>query len=86
MNITFSPIISIDELEEAINLQYGISYDLRAILFHNNYSNDSFKRLYFNNDADETQEPEDSYEVNLVLGYLRDILPGHNSVLIDVSW
>lgn len=86
MDITFSPVISIDELEEAVNLQYGTSYDLRDVLFRYDYSNDSFKKLYFNADVDETWEYESFHAMNLVFGYLRDILPGHDSVLIDVSW
>ena len=52
--------------------------------------NDCYKSYYFEDDEEYTgkswQNEERIRVRNLVNAYLRDILPGHESVLIDVSW
>lgn len=52
---TIYPVIQIDELEYAVNRQYGTDLDLRKLLFSNEYSNDCMKRFWY----DEIEEFED---------------------------
>ena len=84
------PVIEIGVLEEAIYTQFNVDYDLRSILFYDDYMNDCYKSYYFADDAEykgySWQDEERIRMSNLVNAYLRDILPGHDSVLIDVSW
>lgn len=84
------PVIEIGVLEEAIYTQFNVDYDLRSILFYDDYMNDCYKSYYFADDEeykDYSWQDEDRIRMrNLVNAYLRDILPGHDSVLIDVSW
>lgn len=84
------PVIEIGVLEEAIYTQFNVNYDLRSILFYDDYMNDCYKSYYFADDEEyegySWQDEERIRMRNLVNAYLRDILPGHDSVLIDVSW
>lgn len=75
---TLYPVISANDLEHAIELQYDIHIDdIRNLLFDDDYS-DSYKSF----------DLEDEYEdeMELVRTYLKDILPDYSYVLIDVSW
>lgn len=96
MNIEYLPVINIDDLQEAIELQYGEDtfkeYELRSLLFDDYYSNDSFKR-YSWEDAPYEYRKEYSWTTeekvrleNFVAGYLADIIPNQKEALIDVSW
>ena len=86
------PVIGIDVLEDEITARFDIDVvgDLRDILFYEDYMNDCYKSYYFEDDEVYTgkswQNEEHIRIRNLVNAYLRDILPGHESVLIDVSW
>jgi hypothetical protein len=84
------PVIEIRVLEEAIYTQFNVDCELRSILFYDDYMNDCYKSYYFADDEEYKgycwQDEERIRIRNLVNAYLRDILPGHDSVLIDVSW
>ena len=96
MNIEYLPVINIDDLQEAIELQYGEDtfkeHELRSLLFGDYYVNDSFK-IYcwedapyeYNKGYSWTTEEKVRLE-NLVAGYLADIFPNQKEVLIDISW
>ena len=96
MNIEYLPVINIDDLQEAIELQYGEDtfkeHELRSLLFGACYSNDSFKRYSwedapyeYNKGYSWTTEEKVRLE-NLVAGYLADIIPNQKEVLIDIRW
>lgn len=86
MNYELRPVMDIDHLEEAIHVQYGVNWDLRTLLFDNDFVNDCFKSIYFREDVDELTWGNNYQEVNTVFGFLRDILPGYDSIVLDVSW
>ena len=86
------PVIEVGVLEDEIKAQFDIDVEgeLRNILFYEDYMNDCYKSYYFADDEEYTgkswQNEERIRVRNLVNAYLRDILPGHERVLIDVSW
>ena len=84
------PVIDVGVLEEEIYTQFDVDCDLRSILFYDDYMNDCYKSYYFADDDEyegySWQNEEHIRIRNLVNAYLRDILPDHDSVLIDVSW
>ena len=86
------PVIEVGILEDEIKAQFNIDVEgeLRNILFYEDYMNDCYKSYYFADDEEYTgkswQNEENIRIRNLVNAYLRDILPGHERVLIDVSW
>ena len=86
------PVIEVGVLEDEIKAQFDIDVEgeLRNILFYDNYMNDCYKSYYFADDEEYTGKSWQNEECirirNLVNAYLRDILPGHERVLIDVSW
>lgn len=86
------PVIEIYTLEDELKTQFGVDVagELRNILFYEDYMNDYYKSYYFEDDEVYTGKPwQDEERIrirNLVNAYLRDILPGHERVLIDVSW
>ena len=86
------PVIEIYILEEELKTQFGVDVEgeLRNILFYEDYMNDCYKSYYFADDEEYTgkswQNEERICIRNLVNAYLRDILPEHERVLIDVTW
>ena len=86
------PVIEIYVLEDELKTQFGVDVEgkQRNILFYEDYMNDCYKSYYFADDEEYTgkswQNEERIRVRNLVNAYLRDILPGHERVLIDVSW
>ena len=85
------PVIDVDVLENELKTQFDVEeYELRNILFGDDYQNDCYKSYCFADDEEYTGESwENEEEIrirNLVNAYLRDILPDYERVLIDVSW
>ena len=86
------PVIEVYVLEDELKTQFGVDVEgeLRNILFYDNYMNDCYKSYYFADDEEYTgkswQNEEHIRIRNLVNAYLRDILPEHERVLIDVTW
>lgn len=86
------PVIEVYVLEDELKTQFGVDVEgeLRNILFYEDYMNDCYKSYYFADDEEYTgkswQNEERIRIRNLVNAYLRDILPDHERVLIDVSW
>ena len=86
------PVIEIGVLEDEIKAQFDVDVEgeLRNILFYEDYMNDCYKSYYFADDEEYTgkswQNEERIRVRNLINAYLRDILPDHERVLIDVSW
>lgn len=86
------PVIEIYTLEDELKTQFDVDVagELRNILFYEDYMNDCYKSYYFEDDEVYTgkswQNEEHIRIRNLLNAHLRDILPGHERVLIDVSW
>jgi hypothetical protein len=78
--------INIYDLEQALVLQYGSEEfsDLRNILFYEDFMNDCYKKYWFDDDLNETED--NAAIINCVNAFLRDIFPDEECVLIDVSW
>lgn len=89
---TMYPVIDVTDLEDAIRIQFGVDVEgeMRNILFCDDYMNDCYKSYYFAEDEvyeyPAWQNEEHIRIRNLVNAYLRDILPGYERVLIDVTW
>ena len=84
------PVVGVEDLEKAINIQFNIDLDLRALLFDEYHFNECYKK--FNYRVCETytgeswQDEEHIRYINLVKTYLQDTLPDYNEIIIDVSW
>lgn len=92
MKIEMQPTINISALEDELKLQFDIDVEgeLSSILFYDNYMNDCYKSYYFEDDYEYTGQPWQDEErirvTNCVNAILRDLLPGKERILIDVSW
>lgn len=92
MKIEMQPTINISALEDELKLQFDIEVqgELSTILFYDDYMNDCYKSYYFEDDYEYTGQPWEEEErilvTNCVNAILRDLLPGKERVLIDVSW
>ena len=85
------PVIEVSVLEDELKTQFGVDVEgeLSNILFYSDYMNDCYKSYYFADDEEYKYSWQNEEHIrirNLVNAYLRDILPGHERVLIDVSW
>ena len=87
---TLYPVVDIEELEKAVNLQFDVELDLRELLFDDTYDNDSLKRFWYDNIEEfkgySWQDEKSIREMALVKTYLQDAIPEYGCVLIDVSW
>ena len=93
MKYEMCPVVSVYELERALILQYGANEafdELASFLFNDDYANDSYKSFYFDElDVYEGHPWQDEEEIritNCVKTFLQDTFPGHDRILIDVSW
>lgn len=92
MKIKMKPTINISALEDELKLQFDIDVEgeLSTILFYDDYMNDCYKSYYFADDYEYTGQPWEKEErirvTNCVNAILRDLLPGEDRILIDVSW
>ena len=90
MKYEMIPAISIYELEEALQKQYGFDFidnngGLRQLLFGDYYMNDCYKGL----DLEYEDWEDDEYvgfPIKTIKTFLQDIFPNHEYVLINVSW
>lgn len=90
MNIEILPVVNVDELENEINRQYDVDYDLRNMLFFDEYVNDCYKKFYYKDlevyEGKPWQDADAITRRNVVKTYLQDILPNYKCILLDVSW
>lgn len=73
-------IINCCELENALELQYGIPFDINDLL---NIDNDNYLRIYYSDDLEEENEWAD--KINLVYAFLRDAFPAYNDILVNME-
>ena len=88
---TMMPVVSADELEKAVNAQFGCEItDITNLLFGDDFHNDSYQGFWYDEMEDyhgHSWEEEDEINLrNLVRTYLQDTIPEFSRVLIDVSW
>ena len=95
MKYEIIPVVAAEELREALELQFGPNVmgdeDFMAnVLFDDEYNNDSYKCYYFSEDevyeGHSWQNKERIRICNCVNAMLRNIFPGHEKILVDVSW
>lgn len=83
---SIKPVVCVEDLEHAVNLQYGVDLDLRDLLFSDSkYINFDFNCMEIFAGAS-WQNEERIREINLVKTYLQDTLPDFTEVIIDLSW
>ena len=92
MKIEMKPTINISALEDELKLQFDIDIEgeLAPLLFYDDFMNDCYKNYYFADDYEYTGQPWENEErirvVNCLNAILRDLLPGEDRILIDISW
>lgn len=84
-------VIKACDLREAVFAKYGVEIEeIRNLLFYDDYTNDCFKKYYFDDDyeyeGNSWENEEDIKTKNLINQLLRETFPGETEVLIDVSW
>ena len=91
--ITMLPTVNAFELEKAVNIQYGLNIDnIHELLFDDHYYNDTYSSFDIDEEEEYNEEYMDPKEEerirlrNLIRGYLKDILPDWEYVLVDTSW
>ena len=89
---TMYPVINAQDLEEAVNVQFGVEIgEICSLLFDDDYQNDCCKYFYYG-DMEKYKDwmsdiDEEAIRLrNLVRAYLQDTIPDYTCVLIDVSW
>jgi hypothetical protein len=88
---TMMPVVNVDELEDAVNAQFGCEIaEMRNLLFSDDFSNDSYQSFWYDKmEVFEGRSWQDEEQIrlrNLVRAYLQDTIPDHDRVLVDVSW
>lgn len=95
MNIERRPVIDIIDLEEEViarhpELESDIeNYEIREIMFNDDYNNDSYKSYFFGEDVEYKYSWQNEKKVkieNVIRAYLREVLPDEERVIIDISW
>lgn len=93
MKYTMKPVVSVGEIEKAVELQYGVNIELASLMWPEDFQNDCYKRLCFDDDMVAEWEEDEYYneqtrkEHLMVYSILRDVFPENiRTVLVDVSW
>ena len=92
MEYWMMPVVNADDLEDAVNLQYGEGAieEIRNLLFGDDYSNDCYKSFYYGDltvyNGKSWENEEEIRRINLIKTYLQDTIPNYEIVLINVEW
>lgn len=95
MEYKMMPAFWVEDLKEALTIQYGREFmdevgDLRNFLFDDNYMNDVYVKYWFGEIEEYTgkawQDEEHIRLENCIKTFLKDLFPDHDYVLIDVMW
>lgn len=93
MKYTSMIVVNANEIENAVKLQYDEDIELASLMWPEDYQNDCYKPLSFDDDMVEEWEEDEYYseEVRrqhlLVYSVLRDTFPAEvRNILVDVSW
>lgn len=86
MKYKMMPVIEACEIEKAVELQYGVNIELASLMWPEDFQNDCYKSLCFDDDMVAIWE-EECKERLYVCSVLRDIFPENiRTILVDVSW
>lgn len=94
MKNSFKRVIKVDELSKALRYQYGsdfskeYNYDLTTFLFEGAYAGHYFKELEIVEEPFEDsiwQDEQKTRVTNVICGFLRDLYPNDESVLIEIG-
>ena len=98
MDIKYLPVISSIDLEEAINLQYGIEVNIYDLLFYSDPYDGRYRKYEFciaeehlkdalNYPSMYTEEDLEHFRLaHLIANYLVDIFPNYTEVMIDLNY
>ena len=93
MKYEMMPVINANEIERAMELQYGVVIELAPLMWPEEFQNDCYKSLCFDDDMVAEWEEDTYYDEKtrrehlLVYSILRDVFPENiRTVLVDVSW
>lgn len=93
MKYKMMPVVEAIEIEKAVQLQYGEIIELAPLIWPEDFHNDCYKSLCFNDDIvakweeDEYYNEEERRQHLIVYSILRDIFPSEiRTILVDVSW
>ena len=82
--------VNIYDLQEALVLQYREDFadlELRNIMFGDFYSNDCYKKFYFDEDIlYSPEEYDDGSILCSIITFLKDIFPDQKYILVDITW
>lgn len=86
MKYCMIPIVAVSELEEAILLQYGVKLNIEKLFWGHGAE---WEELYYDWDYGEDEiwwYGENAVsQMNLVFNFLRDTIPDHRSVLVNLG-
>ena len=87
------PVIEANEIEKAVKLQYGVNIELAPLMWPEDFQNDCYKSLCFDDDMAAEWEEDEYYDEQsrrehlMVYSILRDVFPENiRTILVDVSW
>ena len=93
MKYKMMPIVEADEIEKAVKLQYEVNIKLAPLMWPEDFQNDCYKSLCFDDDMvadceeDEYDNEQSRREHLMIYSILRDIFPENiRTILVDVSW
>lgn len=93
MEYEMRPVIDIYSLTDALEEKYhwGLeSHEVCQLMFNDEYVNDSYKSYGYSQDEKYEGYPWQSESrigfQNMIKQFLREAIPGHTRVLVDVSW
>ena len=87
----YMPVVSVDKIEDEL-IAKGVSskyaYNVRQMLFDDRYTNDVYVSYRIAEDvcADYYKDKEEAKTVQMIIDMLREVYPGAEYVLVDVSW
>lgn len=88
-------VVKADTIQKEMELQYGVEIECVQYVLFGEYYNDTCMWLGLGEDIDielaELQEDADNGDENalhkiMIINHLRDVFPGVNQILVDVSW
>ena len=87
------PVVEANEIEKAVKLQYGVNITLASLMWPEDFQNDCYKSLRFDDDIVAEWEEDEYYDEQhrrehlMVYSILRDVFPENiRTILVDVSW
>lgn len=86
MKYSMVPIVALSELEESIELQYGVQLNIEKLFWGHGAE---WEELYYGYDYGEDEiwwYGENAVsQMNLVFSFLRETIPDHRTVLVNIG-